>query len=129
MSRPRHTLGNIPGLRKARDILKPSGPPEWLDADGNPAHLSPQGFGSAVCLGWVDDPVLDALPDAEDLVTAIGYNPGKLAAGDNTVAKVRTKLAAEIAKAKTDREAGITPGKKPRPKPPAVPNGPARTPR
>lgn len=100
MSRPRSDLGKLDGLRKARDVLKPAGPAQLLDADGNPARS----FADAAAVGWVDDPELDKLPDAEDLVEGIARGHGKIRAADNTVAKVRARLATEITEAKSRRE-------------------------
>ena len=58
----------------------------------------------ADCTGWVVDDGVDLTPDDQDLIDAIAAAPQKLAAGDNSAAKVKAKLAAEIAKAKNDRE-------------------------
>ena len=112
MSRPRTRLQDIQGARKARDILKPATAAQFLDGDGQPAL----NFRRAVNVGWVDDPVLDAIPDAEDVVDAIGRAHSKLQSGDNTLAKVRTRLAAEIREAKDRREGRDNP-----PAPPPAP--------
>lgn len=58
------------------------------------------------CTGWVVDDDVDLTPDDQDLIDAIAAAPQKLAAGDNSAAKVKARLAAEIAKAKGDREGG-----------------------
>lgn len=100
MSRPRARIQDLQGARKARDLLQPATPAQFLDDDGQPARS----FGQATTIGWADDPVLDAIPDAEDLVDAIGRNPAKIRAADNTPAKVRTRLTAEIKEAKDRRE-------------------------
>lgn len=58
------------------------------------------------CTGWVVDDGVDLTPDDQDLIDAIAAAPQKLSASDNSAAKVKAKLAVEIAKAKADREGG-----------------------
>ncbi len=49
--------------------------------------------------------------DDQDLITAVAAAPGKLRPADDTPAKIRARLAAELTKAKAAREAGRPPGR------------------
>ena len=68
------------------------------------------------CTAYVIDDAPDITTDDQDLVVAIAAAPGKIKAADNTPAKIKAKLTAELAKAKTDREAGKGPGRPKTPK-------------
>jgi len=60
----------------------------------------------ADCVAYVVDDDPAATVDDQDLIAAIDANPGKLRPADDTPAKIRARLAVELAKAKADREAG-----------------------
>jgi hypothetical protein len=60
----------------------------------------------ADCTAYVVDDDPKATVDDQDLIAAIAAAPGKLRADDDTPAKIKTRLAADITKAKGDREAG-----------------------
>lgn len=74
--------------------------PQPVDRDGRTPALWSE------CTAYVVDDDPAATVDDQDLVAAVAANPGKLRAGDDTPAKIKTRLAADIGKAKTDREAG-----------------------
>ena len=79
--------------------------PQPVDADGNTPRLW------SACTAYVVDEADDITADDQDLVVAIATAPGKVRAQDGTAAKVKARLTAELAKAKTDREAGKKPGR------------------
>jgi len=58
------------------------------------------------CVAYVVDDDPAATADDQDLIAAVAAAPGKLRPADGNPAKIRARLAAEIAKAKSDREAG-----------------------
>lgn len=58
------------------------------------------------CVAYVVDDDPAATVDDQDLIVAIAAAPGKLRPADGTPAKARARLAAEIAQARSDREAG-----------------------
>lgn len=58
------------------------------------------------CVAYVVDDDPAATVDDQDLIAAAAAGAGKLRAGDDTPAKVRARLTAELAKAKADREGG-----------------------
>ena len=58
------------------------------------------------CTAYVVDDDPAATVDDQDLITAVAAAPGKLRPADDTPAKIKVRLAAELAKAKTDRETG-----------------------
>lgn len=60
----------------------------------------------ADCTAYVVDDDPKATVDDQDLIAAIAAAPGKLRPADDSPAKVRARLGPELAKAKTDREAG-----------------------
>jgi hypothetical protein len=72
----------------------------------------------ADCTAYVVDDDPAATVDDQDLIAAAAAGAGKLRAGDDTPAKVRARLTAEVAKAKTDREGGKKIGRT-KPAPPA----------
>lgn len=83
-----------------------AGNPRPVDAAGKTPPLW------ASCVGWeVEDS--KATNDTQDLVSALdaGLRSGKVRAQDDTAAKLKTRLAAEITKAKADRESGKAPGR------------------
>lgn len=63
------------------------------------------------CVAYVVDDDPEATVDDQDLITAVAAAPGKLRPTDDTPAKIRARLAADITKAKADREAGRPPGR------------------
>lgn len=79
--------------------------PQPIDENGDTPPLW------ADCTGYVIDDAPDITTDDQDLVVAIAASPGKIKAADNTAAKIKAKLTTELAKAKTDREAGKGPGR------------------
>lgn len=90
--------------RAAKAAKVYSGQPRPVDTNGATPHLW------ASCVGYeIDDPA--ATVDTQDLVSAIAAAPGKVRPQDDTPAKVKARLAAEVAKAKADREAGVKPGR------------------
>ena len=58
------------------------------------------------CVAYVVDDDPKATVDDQDLITAAAAGVAKLRPTDDTPAKVKARLAAEVAKAKTDRESG-----------------------
>ena len=74
--------------------------PQPVDPDGRTPALWSD------CTAYVVDEDAKATVDDQDLITAVAAAPGKLRAGDDTPAKIKARLAAELAKAKSDREAG-----------------------
>ena len=78
------------------------------------------------CTAYVIDDDPAATTDDQDLITAAAAGAGKLRPADDTPAKVRARLAAEVAKAKTDREAGKKIGRD-KPAPPADQAGGGKT--
>ena len=101
--------------RKARPAID-SRRPQPVDDDGATPLLWSD------CTAYVIDDAPDITTDDQDLIVAIAAAPGKIKAADNTQAKIKAKLTGELAKAKTDREAGKKPG---RTKPPKA-NGKAK---
>lgn len=70
----------------------------------------------ADCTTYVVDDDPAATVDDQDLIAAAAAGAGKLRPADDTPAKVKARLAAEVAKAKSDREAGKKIGRdKPKP--------------
>lgn len=78
------------------------------------------------CTTYVVDDDPAATVDDQDLIAAAAAGAGKLRPADDTPAKVRARLAAEVAKAKADREAGKKIGRD-KPAPPAEPAGGGKT--
>lgn len=74
--------------------------PHPVDRDGRTPALWSD------CTAYVVDDDPTATVDDQDLIAAIAAAPGKLRPADDTPAKIKARLAVEIAKAKTDREAG-----------------------
>lgn len=74
--------------------------PQPVDSNGRTPALW------ADCTAYIVDDDPAATVDDQDLIAAVAANPGKLRAADDTPAKVRARLGPELAKAKTDREAG-----------------------
>lgn len=60
----------------------------------------------ADCTAYVVDDDPAATVDDQDLIAAVAAGKAKLRPADDTPAKVRARLGPELAKAKTDREAG-----------------------
>lgn len=58
------------------------------------------------CVAYVVDDDPKATVDDQDLIAAAAAGVAKLRPTDDTPAKVKARLAAEVAKAKADREAG-----------------------
>ena len=58
------------------------------------------------CVAYVVDDDPKATVDDQDLITAAAAGVAKLRPTDDTPAKVKARLAAEVAKAKADRESG-----------------------
>lgn len=95
----------LAAYRIARTVQAVAGnAPRPVDAIG----VTPRMWGH--CVGYeIDDPTATA--DTQDLVIAISAAPNKVRAQDNTPAKARARLTAELAQAKADREAGKKPGR------------------
>lgn len=74
--------------------------PQPVGSDGNTPALW------ADCTAYVVDDDPNATVDDQDLIAAIDAAPGKIRPTDDTPAKIKARLAAELAKAKADREAG-----------------------
>ena len=74
--------------------------PQPVDTNGRTPALW------ADCTAYVVDDDPAATVDDQDLITAVAAAPGKLRPADDTPAKIKVRLAAELAKAKTDRETG-----------------------
>jgi len=74
--------------------------PQPVDTNGRTPALW------ADCTAYVVDDDPAATVDDQDLIAAIAAAPGKLRPADDTPAKIKVRLAAELAKAKTDRETG-----------------------
>ena len=60
----------------------------------------------ADCTAYVVDDDPKATVDDQDLIAAVAAGKAKLRPADDSPAKVRARLGPELAKAKTDREAG-----------------------
>ena len=60
----------------------------------------------ADCVAYVVDDDPAATVDDQDLIVAIAAGSSKLRPADDTSAKIKARLAAEVAKAKAAREAG-----------------------
>lgn len=58
------------------------------------------------CVAYIVDDDPAATVDDQDLITAAAAGADKLRPADDTPAKVRARLTAEVAQAKADREAG-----------------------
>ncbi len=74
--------------------------PQPVDTDGRTPALW------ADCTAYIVDEDDKATVDDQDLIAAIDAAPGKLRPTDDNPAKIKARLAAEVAKAKADREAG-----------------------
>lgn len=74
--------------------------PQPVDPDGHTPALW------ADCTAYVVDDDPAATVDDQDLIAAIAVAPDKIRPTDDTPAKIKARLAAEVAKAKADREAG-----------------------
>jgi len=74
--------------------------PQPVDSNGRTPALW------ADCTAYIVDDDPAATVDDQDLIAAIAAAPGKLRPADDTPAKIKVRLAAELAKAKTDRETG-----------------------
>ena len=74
--------------------------PQPVDSDGRAPALW------ADCVAYVVDDDPTATVDDQDLIVAIAAASGKIRPADDTAAKIKARLAAEVAKAKADREAG-----------------------
>lgn len=74
--------------------------PQPVDSDGRAPALW------ADCVAHVVDDDPAATVDDQDLIVAIAAAPGKIRPADDTAAKIKARLAVEVAKAKADREAG-----------------------
>lgn len=84
--------------------------PQPVNTDGQTPALW------ADCTAYVVDDDPAATVDDQDLIVAIAAAPGKIRPADDTPAKIKARLAAELAKAKADREAGKPVGRdKPEP--------------
>lgn len=103
------TLEGAKIARRARPQIEAHLPLPVNDNGDTPALWSE-------CTGYVIDDAPDVTTDDQDLVVAIAAAPGKVKAADNTPAKIRAKLTAELVKAKADREAGKKPGRPKTPK-------------
>lgn len=92
----------IEGAKAAVQARKSIGAriPQPVDRDGRTPALW------ADCIAYVVDDDPAATVDDQDLVAAVAAAPGKLRPADDTPAKIKARLSAELAKAKTDREAG-----------------------
>ncbi len=93
------TLGGAKAAARARRSIG-SRIPQPVDSNGATPALW------ADCTAYVVDDDPAATVDDQDLIAAIAAAPGKLRADDDTPAKIKTRLAADITKAKGDREAG-----------------------
>ena len=93
------TLEDARNARRARPQIGKRIPQPVDDTGRTPALW-------ADCTAYVVDDDPAATVDDQDLVAAIAAAPGKLRPADDTPAKVRARLGPELAKAKTDREAG-----------------------
>ena len=93
------TLEDARNARRARPQIGKRIPQPVDDTGHTPALWSD-------CTAYVVDDDPTATDDDQDLVAAVAANPGKLRADDDTPAKIKTRLAADITKAKGDREAG-----------------------
>lgn len=74
-----------------------------------PQPVGPDGHTPALwadCTAYIVDDDPTATVDDQDLIVAIAAAPGKIRPADDTAAKIKARLAAELAKAKADREAG-----------------------
>lgn len=74
--------------------------PQPVDRDGRTPALW------ADCTAYVVDDDPKATVDDQDLIVAVAAGSGKLRPADDTPAKIKARLAVELAKAKADREAG-----------------------
>lgn len=74
--------------------------PQPVDTNGRTPALW------ADCTAYIVDDDPAATVDDQDLIAAIAAAPGKLRPADDTPAKIKVRLAADITKAKGDREAG-----------------------
>lgn len=98
------TLGGAKAAARARRSIG-SRIPQPVDSNGATPALW------ADCTAYIVDDDPKATVDDQDLITAIAAAPGKLRPADDTPAKIRARLAADITKAKADREAGRPPGR------------------
>lgn len=92
----------IAGAKAAAAVRKTIGGriPQPVDTDGQTPALW------ADCTAYIVDDDSKATVDDQDLIAAIDANPAKLRPTDDTAAKIKARLAAEVAKAKADRQAG-----------------------
>lgn len=74
--------------------------PQPVDPDGRTPALW------ADCTAYVVDDDPAATVDDQDLIAAVAAGKAKLRPADDSPAKIRARLGPELAKAKTDREAG-----------------------
>ncbi len=93
------TLEDARTARRARPQIGKRIPQPVDDTGRTPALWSD-------CTAYVVDDDPAATVDDQDLIVAIAAAPGKLRPADDTPAKIKVRLAAELAKAKTDRETG-----------------------
>ena len=93
------TLEDARNARRARPQIGKRIPQPVDDTGRTPALW-------ADCTAYVVDDDPKATVDDQDLIAAIAAAPGKLRPADDTPAKIKVRLAAELAKAKTDRETG-----------------------
>ena len=92
----------IAGAKAATAARKTIGSriPQPVNSDGRTPALW------ADCVAYVVDDDPAATVDDQDLIAAIDASPGKLRPTDDTPAKIKARLAAELTTAKADREAG-----------------------
>ena len=93
------TLEDARNARRARPQIGKRIPQPVDDTGRTPALW-------ADCTAYVVDDDPKATVDDQDLIAAIAAGKAKLRPADDSPAKVRARLAAELAKAKGDREAG-----------------------
>lgn len=98
------TLEDARNARRARPQIGKRIPQPVDDTGRTPALW-------ADCTAYLVDDDPAATVDDQDLITAVAAAPGKLRPADDTPAKIRARLAAELTKAKADREAGRPPGR------------------
>ena len=113
------TITDATAARRARPKIGQRIPQPVDDTGTTPALWSD-------CTNYIVDDDPAATVDDQDLIAAAAAGAAKLRPADDTPAKVRARLAAEVAKAKTDREAGKKIGRD-KPTPPAEPAGGGKT--
>ena len=82
--------------------------PQPVDPDGRTPALW------ADCTAYIVDDDPKATVDDQDLIVATAAGAAKLRPTDDTPAKIKARLAAELTKAKADREAGKQVGRRTR---------------